>query len=108
MFIKAVTIGLLSVISFLFGIAALAGMYSMRDPTYSCLVDVVAAAGTSVDPSRPIVGTITYFPLGLSCSFTANDSEMVIKQTNSFANGMAGVSISSLLAVCVIAIAFRR
>ena len=108
MSVRGGAIGALCVLSLLMGIPVLAGIYSVRDPTYSCIVDVLPAAGVSVDSSQPIIGTLTMVPIGLQCSFTSKDGEMVITKPDWFSSAMAGTSVVSLLGVCVLAIGFRQ
>ncbi|TDW29775.1 hypothetical protein [Cryobacterium psychrophilum] len=108
MSVRGGTIGALCVVALLLGLPVLAGVYSVRDPTYSCIVDVLPAAGVGFDQAYPIVGTITRFPLGVQCSFTATDGEMVVRRADWISTGMAGVSVLSLLGAGVVAVGLRR
>lgn len=107
MSVRVGTIGALCVLSLLTGVPAVAGMYSVRDPTYSCLVDVLPASGFTIDPSQPIVGTISTLPLGVRCDFTSDGVAMVVTDSDGVSSAMAGVSALSLVGMGVVAGSLR-
>ena len=100
--------GVLCVLSLLLGISVAAGVYSVRDPTYSCLVDVLPSVDVNVDPSQPIVGTITTFPLGLQCTFITTDGDTVIERPGWSSSALAGMSLVALFGAGVAAVGLRQ
>lgn len=107
MSVRGGAIGVLCVLSLLFGLSVLAGLYSVRDPTYSCLVDSPPPYGVRVDVSQPVVGSITALPLGLQCTFTSTDGDTVVQKADWISSVLAVASVTSLAGAGLVALGFR-
>ena len=102
-------IAVLCAFSLLTGISVAAGVFLVRDPSYSCLVDVLPSVSASVDVAFPISGEISTFPIGLQCSYTSTTGIRTIVHPDGWLTALAGVSVVSLLGACVLgALGFRR
>jgi len=108
MSVRGGTIGALCVFSLLVGVPVLAGLYSVRDPTYSCLVDSPPPYGVRVDVSQPVVGSITALPLGLQCTFTSTDGDVVVQKADWMSSVLAVAAVTSLAGAGLVALGFRQ